>query len=44
MPLLGPPDVEKLKAKKDVKGLIKALRYEKDVKVRYSAAVALGQL
>ena len=27
--LFGPPDVENLKAKKDVKGLIKALKYKK---------------
>jgi len=29
MPLFGPPNVEKLKAKRDVKGLIKALGYQK---------------
>ena len=32
MPLFGPPDVEKLKAKKNVKGLIKALRYKRTQK------------
>lgn len=40
--LFGPPDVEKLKAKGDVEGLIKALNYEKDVSVRRAAAGALG--
>ena len=38
------PDVEKLKAKKDVKGLIKALHYKKDYKVRWRAAEALGEI
>lgn len=42
--LFGPPDVEKLKAKGDVEGLIKALNYEKDVSVRRAAAEALGQI
>lgn len=44
MPLFGPPNVEKLKAKGDVKGLIKALRYEKDYRVRRDAAKALGKI
>jgi HEAT repeat protein len=44
MPLFGPPNVEKLKAKGDVKGLIKALGYEKDPNVRQDAAGALGAL
>ena len=30
MPLFGPPNVKKLKAKGNVKGLIKALGYDKD--------------
>ena len=30
MGLFGPPNVEKLKAKSDIDGLIKALAYEKD--------------
>ena len=42
--LFGPPDVEKLKAKKDVQGLIKALAYKKDAQVRRAAAGALGRL
>jgi HEAT repeat protein len=44
MPLLGPPDVDKLKAKRGVKGLIKALSYRKRNSVREGAAKALGQL
>jgi HEAT repeat protein len=42
MPLFGPPNVEKLKRNHDVKGLIKALDYEKDKQVRLDAATALG--
>jgi hypothetical protein len=44
MPLFGPPNVEKLEAKGNVKGLIKALGYEKDADVREAAALALGQV
>jgi hypothetical protein len=40
--LFGLPDVESLKAKKDVKRLIKALKYKKDRDVRERAAAALG--
>ena len=43
MPLFGPPNVEKLKAKGNVKGLIKALGYQKDEQLRQLAAEALGQ-
>ena len=43
MPLFGPPNVEKLKAKGNVKGLIKALDYKKDASVRRAAAKALGK-
>lgn len=39
----GPPDVEALKAKKDVDGLVKALAH-KDWRVRRDAAQALGDL
>ena len=39
--LFGPPNVEKMKAKRDVKGLIKALHYENDGNVRSAAAMAL---
>jgi HEAT repeat protein len=47
MPLLGlfgSPNVEKLKAKGDIKGLIKALGYEKNFDIRASAAYALGSI
>lgn len=48
--LFGPPNVEKLKAKRDIQGLIKALSYKKDsgeienVSVRAAAAQALGEI
>ena len=41
---IGPPDVGKLKVKGDVKGLIKALSYEKDTTVRQLVAEALGEI
>jgi hypothetical protein len=44
MPLFGPPNASKLKAKSDVPGLIKALDFKKDPLVRRDAAVALGEL
>ena len=44
MPLFGPPDVCKLRNKRDVKGLINALRYQKDSYVRGAAAEALGEI
>ena len=44
MGLLGSPDVEKMKAKKGVNGLIRALRYQKGFQVRVSAAEALGKI
>ena len=37
MGLFGPPDVARLEARRDVKGLVKALRYKKDMKVREAA-------
>ena len=40
---LSKPNVEKMEAKKDVKGLIKALTYE-DRDVRKAAAYALGEI
>ena len=43
MGLFGPPDVDKLKAKRNVDGLTKALSYPKDT-VRVAAASALGTL
>ncbi len=44
MGLFEPPDVEKMKAKKDDNGLIRALRYQKGFQVRVSAAEALGEI
>lgn len=44
MPVFGPPNVEKLKAKRHVKGLIKALGYQKDPAVRKAAAEVLGEI
>ena len=38
------PDIAKLHAKRDVKGLIKALAYPGEVTVRVNAARALGEL
>ena len=43
MSLSKPSDVEKLKVKRDVKGIIKALT-NKDVWIRYAAARALGEI
>jgi hypothetical protein len=43
MPLFGPPNVEKLKKRRDVEGLIQALEY-KDENVRRAAADALGEI
>lgn len=49
MNLFGPPDVEKMKARRDVNGLIKALGYQKGdswnaKNIRHYAAHALGEL
>jgi HEAT repeat protein len=44
MPLFGPPNVAKLKAQGDVPGLVKALDYDSDWVVRWSAAEALDQI
>ena len=41
MGIFGPPNIEKLKTRKNIKGLIKALK-DKDENVRYYAAKALG--
>lgn len=43
MPLFGPPNIEKLKERGDVDGLIRALGH-KDWRTRREAAVALGEL
>jgi DNA-directed RNA polymerase subunit RPC12/RpoP len=39
-----PPNIDELAAKKDVKGLIKALEYQKDQNVRRAAAEELGDI
>jgi len=44
MPLFGPPNVDKMKAKGDVKGLIKAFGYQKDPTIRQSASSALVEM
>jgi len=44
MALFGPPNIEKLKSKGDVKGLIKVLTTVKESDLRSKAAEALGEL
>jgi HEAT repeat protein len=44
MGLFGPPNIEKMKARREVQGLIKALGYEKDSHVPRDAVKALGEL
>ncbi len=44
MPILGPPNINKLKARRDVPGLIKALNYKRNPEVRKKAVEALGEL
>ena len=38
------PNVEKMSAQKNIKGLIKALNHQKDAEVRQHAARALGEI
>jgi HEAT repeat protein len=42
--LFGPPDVERLERKRNIRGLIKALTYPKDPHVRAHAAKVLGKV
>lgn len=42
--LFGPPNVEKMKARRDIRGLVKSLQYKKDWRIRLAAADALDQL
>jgi hypothetical protein len=42
MPLFRPPDVSRLQKEDDLKGLIKALKYQKNYNIRKQAASALG--
>ena len=44
MGIFGPPNVTKLEAKRDLKGLVKALAYPKSPRVRQDAAKALGRI
>ena len=44
MGFFGPPDIEKMKARRDIEGLIEALGYKKDEGVRKAAAQALGEV
>ena len=45
MPLFGPPNIQELKRKQDVSGLIKALRYwKKDLNVSIAASLALREI
>jgi HEAT repeat protein len=44
MPLFGPPDVEKMRARRDISGLIKAMDYTRDAKIRQAAATAVGEM
>jgi len=44
MGIFRPPNVEKMKSKKDFKGLVKALDYQKDSKVHEGAVKALDQI
>jgi HEAT repeat protein len=44
MSLFGQPNIERLKDKRDLKGLIEALGYQKDARIRKAAAAALGEL
>jgi len=42
MALFGPPDIQKLRAKNNIDGLIKALSYTKDSSIPPKAIFALG--
>src|SRR5512143_248609 len=44
MALFGSPDIDKLKARRDIKGLLGALKYKNDPAVRKNAALALAEL
>lgn len=41
MGIFGPPNIEKMKTKKNIKGLIKALGYRKDRDVKFILNLAL---
>lgn len=42
--LLGPPNIENLKSRRDLDGLVKALHYQDSPQVRQQAARALGEM
>jgi hypothetical protein len=44
MPLFGPPNVEKLKAQRDVKGLIKVLIDRKECGTRYLKVTVIFEM
>ncbi|MGB2907434.1 MAG: HEAT repeat domain-containing protein [Candidatus Aminicenantaceae bacterium] len=44
MLIFGPPNIDKLKSRLDIKGLIKALDYTKNATLREKAVEALGEL
>ncbi len=44
MALFGPPDTEKMKIRRDLKGLVGALKYQRSSQVRKNAAAALAEL
>ena len=44
MPFFGPPNVDKLKKSRNIKGLVRALRYKKDDGIRSDAARALAEI
>jgi HEAT repeat protein len=44
MPLFGPPNIEKMKAKKDVNGLLRLLSKSKDLEQTKKAIAALGEI
>ena len=44
MGLFKPPDIGKLKSKRDLKGLLVALKHKSDAGVRKEAALALAEL
>lgn len=44
MPLFGPPDIQKMKAKRDVNGRINALSAKNSAPIRQKAAEGLGEI
>ena len=44
MGLFGSPNINKLKTKGNVQGLIKALNYKKNPTIRLDATIALGEI